>query len=335
MANIEPIDLLMPAPLPRLIQEALEGRFRIHRLYASADKDALLTQVGARVRAIATGVPVLTEDVKAPVDGALMARLPQLEIVANLGVGYDNIDAQAACARGVIVTNTPDVLTEETADTAFGLILNAVRQLSRAERWLRAGHWRTGQFPASASLRGRTIGILGLGRIGKAIARRAEAFDVRVIYHNRKPDPTATYEWRESPVALAQDCDILVVATPGGAQTRHIVDAQVLDALGPDGVFINIARGSTVDEKALVTALREQRILTAGLDVFADEPNVPEDLLAMEHVALLPHVGSASQPTRDAMCQLVIDNLFAWADGREILTPVAETPWKLPPKQAQ
>ena len=335
MANNEPIDLLMPAPLPRLIQEALDGRFRIHRLYAAADKDALLTQVGARVRAIATGVPVLTEDVKAPVDGALMARLPQLEIVANLGVGYDNIDAQAACARGVIVTNTPDVLTEETADTAFGLILNAVRQLSRAERWLRAGHWRTGQFPASASLRGRTIGILGLGRIGKAIARRAEAFGVRVIYHNRKPDPTATYEWRESPVALAQDCDILVVATPGGAQTRHIVDAQVLDALGPDGVFINIARGSVVDEAALVRALQDGRILTAGLDVFADEPNVPEDLLAMEHVALLPHVGSASQPTRDAMCQLVIDNLFAWADGREILTPVAETPWKLPPKQAQ
>ena len=335
MANNEPIDLLMPAPLPRLIQEALDGRFRIHRLYAAADQDALLTQVGARVRAIATGVPVLTEDVKAPVDGALMARLPQLEIVANLGVGYDNIDAQAACARGVIVTNTPDVLTEETADTAFGLILNAVRQLSRAERWLRAGHWRTGQFPASASLRGRTIGILGLGRIGKAIARRAEAFGVRVIYHNRKPDPTATYEWRESPVALAQDCDILVVATPGGAQTRHIVDAQVLDALGPDGVFINIARGSVVDEAALVRALQDGRILTAGLDVFADEPNVPEDLLAMEHVALLPHVGSASQPTRDAMCQLVIDNLFAWADGREILTPVAETPWKLPPKQAQ
>lgn len=335
MANIEPIDLLMPAPLPRLIQEALEGRFRIHRLYAAADRDALLTQVGARVRAIATGVPVLTEDVKAPVDGALMARLPQLEIVANLGVGYDNIDAQAACARGVIVTNTPDVLTEETADTAFGLILNAVRQLSQAERWLRAGHWRTGQFPASASLRGRTIGILGLGRIGKAIARRAEAFGVRVIYHNRKPDPAAPYEWRDSPVALAADCDILVVATPGGAQTRHIVDGQVLDALGPDGVFINIARGSTVDEKALVTALRERRILTAGLDVFADEPNVPEELLAMEHVVLLPHVGSASQPTRDAMCQLVIDNLFAWADGREILTPVAETPWKLPPKQAQ
>lgn len=335
MANIEPIDLLMPAPLPRLIQEALDGRFRIHRLYAAPDQDALLAQVGAHVRAIATGVPVLTEDVKAPVDGALMTRLPRLEIVANLGVGYDNIDAQAAAARGVIVTNTPDVLTEETADTAFGLILNAVRQLSRAERWLRAGNWRTGQFPASASLRGRTIGILGLGRIGKAIARRAEAFGVRVIYHNRKPDPAAPYEWRESPVALAQACDILVVATPGGAQTRHIVDAQVLDALGPDGVFINIARGSTVDEKALIIALREQRILTAGLDVFADEPNVPKELLAMEHVALLPHVGSASQPTRDAMCQLVIDNLFAWADGREILTPVAETPWKWTPKQAQ
>lgn len=329
-----PIDVLMPAPLPPMMQQALDARFRVHRLYAAADPQALLESVGARIRAVAAGVPVLTEDVKAPVDAALLARLPALEIIANLGVGYDNIDARAAAARGVVVTNTPDVLTEETADTAFGLILNAVRQFSRAERWLRDGRWREGQFPPSASLRGRTLGIIGLGRIGKAIARRAEAFGLRVIYHNRKPDPSATYEWRPDVLDLAGASDILVAAVPGGPQTQRLVDARVLDALGPQGVFVNISRGSVVDEPALIAALRDKRILTAGLDVFADEPNVPAELIAMEHVALLPHVGSASQPTRDAMCQLALDNLRAWADGEDVLTPVPETPWKRPGKRA-
>lgn len=325
------IDVLMPAPLPKLIQEALDKRFRVHRLYSAPDKDALINEIGARVRAVATGVPILTEDVSAPVTGALMARLPALEIVANLGVGYDNIDAAWAGANGVIVTNTPDVLTEETADTAFGLLLNAVRQFSRAERWLRDGNWLKGQFAPTASLRERTMGILGLGRIGKAIARRAEAFGVTVIYHNRKPDLSVPYEYCESLLDMARRCDILMIAAPGGPQTKNIVNAEIIDALGPDGILVNVARGTIVDEAALIAALREKRILTAALDVFADEPRVPGELMAMDHVVLLPHVGSASQHTRDAMSRLVVENLAAWADGNDVLTPVAETPWRRPP----
>lgn len=325
------ISVLMPAPLPPLIQEALEKRFDVHRLYAAHDKEALLRQIGPQVRAIATGVPILTQDVSAPVTGPLMSALPALEIVANLGVGYDNIDAVWASANGVIVTNTPDVLTEETADTAFGLLLNAVRQFPRAERWLRRGEWLKGQFEPTASLRDRTMGILGLGRIGKAIARRAEAFGVTVVYHNRKRDPSAPYEYCSSLLEMARRCDILMIAAPGGPQTRNIVNREIIDALGPDGILVNIARGTLVDERALIDALREKRILTAALDVFADEPRVPPELIAMDHVILLPHVGSASQHTRNAMSQLVIDNLFAWADGNDVLTPVAETPWRRSP----
>lgn len=327
-------DVLMPAPLPPLIQEALDSRFRVHRLYAAQDKDAMLGDIAKDVRAVATGVPILTQDVSAPVTGALMSLLPALEIVANLGVGYDNVDAAWASANGVIVTNTPDVLTEETADTAFGLLLNAVRQFPRAERWLRQGSWLTNQFELSASLRGRTMGVLGLGRIGKAIARRAVAFGVKTIYHNRKPDPSAPYEFCGSLIDMARRCDILMIAAPGGPQTKHLVTREILEALGPDGILVNIARGAIVDERALIEALREKRILTAALDVFADEPRVPPDLIAMDHVVLLPHVGSASQHTRDAMSRLVIENLFAWADGNDVLTPIAETPWRRSPKRA-
>ena len=321
----------MPAPLPRLVQDELDGRFRVHRLYEAQDRDAALRSIASDVRAIATGVPILTQDISAPVTGALMSQLPALEIVANLGVGYDNIDAAWAAANGVIVTNTPDVLTEETADTAFGLLLNAVRQFSRAERWLRDGNWLKGQFEPTASLRERTMGVLGLGRIGKAIARRAEAFGVTVIYHNRKPDPSVPYVYCDSLIDMARRCDILMIAAPGGAQTRNIVDRDVLEALGPDGILVNIARGAIVDEAALIEALQNKRILTAALDVFADEPRVPAELLAMDHVVLLPHVGSASRHTRDAMSRLVIDNLVAWAAGNDLLTPVSETPWKRPP----
>ena len=324
--------LLMPAPLPALIQEALERRFLVHRLYEASDREAALAQA-ADVRVIATGVPILTQDVQAPVNAALMDLLPKLELIANLGVGYDNIDAQAAAARGIIVTNTPDVLTEETADTAFGLLLNCVRQLSRAERFVRAGRWLHGQFELSASLRGRTMGILGLGRIGSAIARRAEAFGVQVVYHNRKPVEGAPYRYFDSLIDMARASDILMIAIPGGAQTQKLVNAQVLEALGRQGVLINIARGAIVDEEALIEALQTGKILTAGLDVFANEPRVPQALIDMEHVVLLPHVGSASQVTRDAMGMLLVENVFAWHTGANIPCPVPETPWRRPPEQ--
>ena len=297
------------------------------KLWEATDPEVLLAHLAPDLRVIVTGVPILAEGVVCPIDKAFMARFPRLELVANLGVGYDNIEIDAAAARGITVTNTPDVLTEETADTAFGLLLCAVRQLPQADRYLRAGHWRGGAFPLSASLRGRTMGILGLGRIGKAIARRGEAFGVQIVYHGRRPQADVPWTYFDKLEDMARACDILMVATPGGPQTRNIVDARILDALGPDGILINIARGTVVDEPALIAALRDGRILTAGLDVFAREPEVPAELLAMDHVVLLPHVGSATHATRNAMCELLIDNVKSFVAGHGPHTPVEETPW--------
>ncbi len=316
------IHVLMPVPLPRLIIEALEANFRLHKLWLADDQEALVKAVANDVRAIATGVNILAEGIHFPVDGAFMARLPKLEIVANLGVGYDNIDAKWALAHNIAITNTPDVLTEETADTAFGLLLNAVRQFSAAERYLRAGKWSQRAFPLTASLRNRRLGIIGLGRIGKAIARRAEGFGLNIAYHSRRKAEGESYEYHPTLMGLAAACDILMVVVPGGPETRNMINADVLKALGPDGILINIARGTVVDEQALIEALQSGTIRTAGLDVFAQEPDVPAALLTMDHVVLLPHVGSGSHVTRDAMGQLVIDNLFAWRDGRPLLTPV-------------
>ncbi len=320
-------DLLMPVPLPPVAQEGLAKSFRLIRLWEEADRKAALKAIAPGLRFIATGVPILTEGVSHPIDAAFLARFPKLELVANLGVGYDNIDIDACAARGIIVTNTPDVLTEETADTAFGLLLCAVRQLPQADRFVRRGDWLKGAFPLTASLRGRTMGIVGLGRIGRAIARRGEAFGLKIAYHGRKPQADAPWPYYERLEDMAKACDILMVATPGGPATRNLIDARILDALGPQGILINIARGSVVDEPALIAALREKRILTAGLDVFAGEPDVPAELIAMDHVALLPHVGSASHVTRDAMSALVVENVLAYAAGEGPVTPVAETPW--------
>lgn len=316
------VHVLMPVPLPSLIINALEQHFTLHKLWQAQDPDALIARIAPDVRAIATGVAILAEGVNFPVTAAVMARFPKLEIVANLGVGYDNIDAAHAAAHGIAVTNTPDVLTEETADTAFGLLLNAVRQFPAAERYLRAGHWLEKPFPLTASLRGRTLGILGLGRIGKAIARRGEAFGLTIAYHNRRPAQDVSWHYCASALDLARACDILMVAVPGGGETSRIIDADVLAALGPDGILINIARGSVVDEPALIAALQNRTILAAGLDVFDKEPLVPQALIDMEHVVLLPHVGSASVATRDAMNRLVIENLLAWNRGNALLTPI-------------
>jgi lactate dehydrogenase-like 2-hydroxyacid dehydrogenase len=248
--------------------------------------------------------------------------------VSSFGVGYDRIDTRAAAQRGIVVTNTPDVLTEEVADTTLGLLLATVREMPQAERYLRAGRWPEGDFRYSrATLRNRTAGIVGLGRIGRAIARRLDAFLVPVAYHNRSRQTDVAYRYYDSLVAMARDVDILIVVTPGGDGTRHLIDAMVLEALGPNGILINIARGSVVDEQALIHALRNGTVLAAGLDVFEREPHVPVELMALDNVVLLPHIGSASVYTRDAMDQLVVDNLVAWFDGRGPLTPVPETPW--------
>ena len=313
-------EVLMPAPGMPVIAERVAQRATLHRPFEAPDPAAALAEVAPRIRAL-----VVTQ---VRVDDAYMAQFPKLEIITSFGVGYDHIDARAAAARGIVVAHTPGVLDAETADTGFGLLLNAVRRFPAAEIYLREGRWeRQGPFPLSASLRGRTMGVLGLGRIGKEIAQRALAFGVEVVYHGRKAQPDAPYLYYSSLLAMAKAVDILMVAAPGGADTRHIVNAEVLAALGENGVLVNIARGSLVDDEALISALRERKILAAGLDVFAHEPHAPPAYLELDNVVLTPHVGSATTMTRLAMANLVVDNLFAFMDGKSPIAPTPETPW--------
>ena len=258
------------------------------------------------------------------IDAAFVAPFPRLEIVSSFGVGYDHIDAAALAARGIVVTHTPDVLTDEVADLCLGLLIATVRQLPQVDRYLRAGKWLERPYPLTATLRGRKAGILGLGRIGKAIATRLEACGLEVEYHGRRPQPDVPFRYHPTLVGMATSCNVLIVAASGGTETKHLVNREVLEALGPDGIVINIGRGTVIDEQALVAALRDKKILSAGLDVFEDEPRVPAELIAMEHVVLLPHVGSASVHTRNAMGQLVVDNLVSWFGGRGAITPVPE-----------
>jgi lactate dehydrogenase-like 2-hydroxyacid dehydrogenase len=315
------VEILVTDTLEAHALASIKTLFAVHQLSGTRRDEPLLAEVAPRVRAVVRGG-------SSPVDEALIARLPRLEIVANFGVGYDGVDVRAAAARGVIVTNSPAVLTEEVADTTLGLLLMTVRELSAAERHLRAGKWAAeGAYPLSGSLRDRTVGMVGLGRIGLAIARRLDAMAVPVVYHARRARPEVPYRYYPALLAMAADVDTLIVIVPGGAETRHLIDAAVLEALGPRGVLINVARGSVVDETALVAALTNRTIQAAGLDVFANEPHVPADLVALPNAVLLPHVGSASVHTRRAMGQLVVDNLRRWFEQGEPLTPVPETPW--------
>jgi lactate dehydrogenase-like 2-hydroxyacid dehydrogenase len=322
----EKADVLMIEPLMPLIVEGVDRNFTLHRYWQAPDRDVLIAGLAPRLRAIVAGGTTHQK-----VGSELMERLPRLEFISNFGVGYDHVDVKWAAQHGVVVTNTPDVLTEEVADTALGLLLCTVRQLSQAERYLRAGKWREGDFPLSkGTLRDRTVGIIGLGRIGKAVARRLDGFGVPVVYHGRNPQAGVAYRYYQGLLDMAGDVDTLMVITPGGAGTRAMINAAVLEALGPRGILINVSRGSTVDHAALADALRTGKILSAGLDVYAHEPDVPPDLLEMDHVTLLPHVGSASVHTRNAMGQLVVDNLMAWVAGEPPLTPVPETPVPAP-----
>ncbi len=319
MANGE---ILMAGPGMPIIAERLQAAATLHRYWTFTDPDAELARIADRIRVIvATGH-------NPRIDAAFMSKFPKLELVASFGVGYDHIDAAWAGKHGIVVTHTPGVLDAEVADTALGLILATVRRLPQAERYLRAGKWPERPFPLSASLSGRTLGILGLGRIGREIAKRAVAFGLEVVYHGRHPQEDAPYLYYPSLKAMAEAVDILIVVAPGGASTRHIVNAEILKALGPDGVLINVARGSLVDEQALIEALRNGTILAAGLDVFEREPEVPEALIALDNAVLLPHVGSASEATRLAMANLVVDNALSWLARKGPLTPVPETPYR-------
>ena len=314
--------ILAPYTMMPMILDQLRATGKLICLWEESDPDGFIRANKDRIGAIATGGHVR-------VDGPYMAQFPQLKIVANFGVGYDTVDAKWAGAHRIIVSNTPDVLTEEVADTTLGLILMTMRELSRSERWLRAGLWETkGPFPLTKqTLRGKTVGILALGRIGKAIARRLEAFGTNIVYHGRSQQDDVPYPYYPTLVGMAEAVDILVSVAPGGAATRHIINAEVLRALGPQGVLINIGRGSVVDERALIDALQKGEIFSAGLDVFEDEPHVPQELIAMDHIVLLPHVGSASVHTRNGMGQLVVDNILAWQGRQPPVTPVAETPF--------
>lgn len=313
------VPVLILSPLPPFVQGAIEESFTALKAFEEPDRDGYLREVGDAVRGIAIGGHV-------PVDGPLYDRLPKLEIVSSIGVGYDHIDAVEAGRRGVIVTNTPDVLTDEVADLTIGLLIATLRHIPQVDRYLRQGRWLEAHYPLTATLRGRKIGILALGRIGRAIARRLEGFGVEIAYHGRTRQPDVPYAYHPTLLGLAEAVDVLISVAPGGSATKGIIDAAVFRALGPTGVFINVGRGSVVDEPALVAALRDGTILSAGLDVYADEPRVPPELIAMDHVVLLPHVGSASVETRRAMGQLMVDNLLSWFSGRGALTPVPETP---------
>ncbi|MDQ2083059.1 2-hydroxyacid dehydrogenase [Xanthobacteraceae bacterium Astr-EGSB] len=320
MANEKPDILIVGAAKP-VIVEGLTPHGTIHHLADQQDGTAFVAPLAERIRGIAlvqSGRRLTAE---------FMSLLPRLEIVSNFGVGYDTVDAAWAGQHGIMVTNTPDVLNEEVADTALGLLLCTVRELPQAERYVRAGKWVEKNYPLSQSLRDRTVGVVGMGRIGKAIGRRLEAFGVPVVYHSRHPQAGVAYKYYPDLVGMARDVDVLMVIVPGGAATKHLINAEVLAALGPNGILINMARGSVVDEEALIKALQDKTILTAGLDVFAKEPQVPQELLAMDHVVLFPHLGSGSIHTRKAMDQLTADNLVSWFAGKGPITPVPETPW--------
>jgi lactate dehydrogenase-like 2-hydroxyacid dehydrogenase len=308
-------DVLLMAPLHGPTQQKLEAACTVHRLWEAADRDALLASLAERCKA------VVTTGGKG-IDAATLDRLPGLELVACFGVGVDAIDVEHCRRRGVAVTNTPDVLTEEVADLALALLLATVRRIPFGDRFVREGKWLKGGMPLTASLRHRKVGVVGLGRIGAAIARRCAAFDTTVGWYGPRAKPDVAWQYFDDVVALARWADVLIAACPGGAETHRLISRQALEALGPEGVFVNIARGSVVDQDALVELLGNGKLGSAGLDVFDDEPNVPQALLGMDNVVLQPHMGSATHVTRTEMGRLVLENLAAWRDGKPLVTPV-------------
>lgn len=308
-------EVILLTPLFAGTQEKLEAEFTVHKIYEAAERDAFLRQHAPRVRALASFGPF-------GADAKLMDALPRLELIAHFGVGYDSIDIAAARQRNVIVTNTPEVLNDCVADTAMSLVLNVMRQYPQAENWLRSGKWLAAtNYPLTVSLGRKTLGILGLGRIGEAIARRAQAFGMNIAYHNRNRKDVP-YSYHPDSVSLAKHSDVLLVAAPGGVETRNIVNAGVLDALGPQGFLVNIARGTLVDEPVLLEYLRQRKIAGAGLDVFSKEPAVPPEFFALDNVVIYPHVASATAETRTAMGNLQLENLRLHFAGRPVKTRV-------------
>ncbi|PZQ43832.1 MAG: 2-hydroxyacid dehydrogenase [Micavibrio aeruginosavorus] len=295
--------------------EALEKEFEILWLYKEKDPERLLQDRRNDIVAIVSVFAM-------PVSRTLIEALPNLEIIAQYAVGYDNIDLEAARERGIMVTNTPDVLTDDTADTALSLLLAVSRRICEGDMYVRVGKWLNGSMPLGNSLGSKTAGIVGMGRIGQAITSRCAAFGMKILYTGPRKKDGISYDYEPDLEKLAEKADYLILACPGGAKTHHMVHAPILEALGPKGFLVNISRGSVVNEEDLITALKNKKIAGAGLDVFANEPHVPEELIKMDNVVLLPHIGSATVETRAKMGQLVIDNLLAHFDGKPLLTPV-------------
>lgn len=314
------IAILVPGKINPRVLERLDGHVDIVAVDRT-DTPQVDAATAARIRGVA---------VAGGFNAQWMDAFPNTEVIANFGVGYDGIDVKHAASKGIVVTNTPDVLNDEVADTAIALLLNAVRQFPQAENWLRDGNWKDGQaFPLSPfSLKGRHVGIYGLGRIGREIAKRLEPFKVKISYHTRTRNADVVYDYFPTLKAMAEAVDTVIAIVPKTAETHKAINAEILSALGPNGVFVNVGRGWSVDEDALIAALRDGKIGAAGLDVFYAEPHVPAGFLSLPNVTMLPHVASASVPTRNAMADLVADNLIQWFNNGAVLTPVPETPVK-------
>jgi lactate dehydrogenase-like 2-hydroxyacid dehydrogenase len=307
-------ELLQLCPLTPALEAELASRFTVHRYFEAANQSAFLAEKGSAIRAVVTGGHIgLPPDIG--------AALPNLEIVAINGVGYDKVDLANAKAKGFRVSNTPDVLSADVADAALGLILAQARRIPQGDQFTRAGKWPSGEMPLSTRVSGRRYGIFGLGRIGQAIAKRLEGFDGEIAYsaRSKRDVPYAYYDDIKS---LAANVDVLVIAAAASAETKHIVNAEVLEALGKDGILVNVARGSLVDEQALIAALKAGTIKGAGLDVFEDEPRVPSELYDFDDVVVTPHIGSATHQTRQAMAALVLANLDAHFAGKDLPTAV-------------
>lgn len=306
------IEILQTRPLLASCERALARRYTVHKLHEQADPQAWLAAHGARIRAHAGS----------GVQASLMDRLPNLEIIAGFGVGVDNIDIGAARARNIRVTNTPDVLNDAVAELTIGLMISLARRIPQGDRFVRAGKWPGGSFGLFSELTGKTVGIVGLGRIGKEIAARARAMKMRVVYHGRRPQPGVPYVYYDELEAMARDSDWLVVVAPGGKDTERMVSRSVLEALGPEGMLVNVARGSLVDEPAMIELLQSGGLGGAALDVFEHEPQVPAALLGLDNVVLSPHQGSATRQTRDAMGALLVANLDRHFAGEPLLSAV-------------
>ena len=308
-------DVLIVGPMYKPALDALDREFTTHKLWLAPDRKALLASCADRVRGIATtGFD--------GADAALIDALPKLEIISCFGVGYDAVDVEAASRRNVIVTNTPGVLNDAVADLAMGLIIAAARRIPQGDRYVRDGKWPREPHPLAQHVSGKRLGIIGLGRIGLDIAKRALGFDMKIAYHSRRRVPDSPFAYYAQLVDLARNSDFLVAIVPGGDETRHLVGEAVMRALGPKGTLVNVARGSVVDEKALIRCLQDGTLGAAALDVFEEEPKVPDALLTMDNVVLTPHVGSATPEARGGMGQLTVDNLVAHFAGKPPLTPV-------------